>query len=211
MLLDWADEWRETMPCKGCGKKATGMVYKPFEFRSASLPDGEQMQVICISPQQGSRTLNSRAVRGKKYRFKEGTILTLEIGDEWVETMAVFKRYEPELEIVPGDLQELPKEPPKVAKLSEPTKARVPVTMAKPEPAVVKEPAPTPVAKPAPQSPPVSALKLSDAIKQKLIGAGFETRDELANDISKTAGKRIKAIRGIGPAALVQIRAAVYE
>jgi len=209
------------MACKGCGKKATGTVYKPFEFKSTSLPSGVQMQVICTSPQQGYRSLNSRATRGKKYRFKEGTILTLDVGDEWVVTMPLFERYEPEPEVVPGDLQELPREPPKVVKLSEPVKAKVPVTVAKPEPvpepAVVAkpkpepEPEPAPVAKMEPQSPPISALKLSDAIKQRLLDAGFETRGELITDISKTAGKRIKAIRGIGPAALVQIRQAVYE
>ncbi|GAG81749.1 unnamed protein product [marine sediment metagenome] len=208
-LLDWADEWRNSMACKGCGKKPTGTVYKPFEFQSTSLPDGEQMQVICTSPQQGYRSLNSRAVRGKKYRFKEGTILALEIGDEWVSTMPIFERYEPQPEVVPENLRELPKEPPKVVRLSEPVKAKVPVTVARKPTPVEEKPAPA-SPKPVTSSPPIDALKLSKAIKGRLLGAGFKTRDELAEDISKTAGKSIKAIKGIGPAALVQIRAAVF-
>lgn len=204
-LLDWIEDWRQNVAkCRGCGGTAKGKVFKPFEYRGSALPDGEQMQVICIAPQQGFRSLNSRATRAKKYRFKQGTVLTLDIGDEWVARHKDFERYIPDVPSE-GAAEQLPQAPPKVERLSYPVKSKVPVTVARKP---VAEPKPEAKQEPAPEG--VDDLDLSDTIKEKLTGAGFKNAVQLRDDIRKTAGKRIKAIKGIGPAALVQIREAVF-
>ena len=198
-IYDAIERWEMSRGCKGCGSKAKTRVFKPFGYDAPQLPGGEQMMVICNTPQQGYRTLNSRAVPGKTYRYKGGTILTLALGDEWVERHKHFDRYVPD----GPPAQALPKEPPKVEKLALPVEARVPVVAKPPMP----EPAPEPKA---PQSPSVHNIGLPETLAKKLEGAGFKTRADLRADIKATAGKRIKAIRGIGKVALVKIREAVF-
>jgi len=191
------------MPCKGCGKKAPAKVIKPLEFQGDMLPDGEQMMAICIAPQQGTRSMNSKAVPGKKYTFSQGTILTLERGDEWVVRHKDFERYIPPApeEKVP----ELPKKPPVVQKLAFPVEGQVPVRAARAEPE--PEPAPAPVTT---QDVPVASLGLSETIVNKLLAAGFETKGAIRQDVIANKGKKIRDIKGIGPAAFGQIQEAVF-
>jgi glycosyltransferase involved in cell wall biosynthesis len=198
-LLQWIEQKEEIM-CKGCGNKVKTRVVIPFSHRSEPLPDGEQMQVICIRPgMTGKVSMNSRAVRGKKYRYITGDILTVEIGDEWIARHTDFERYEPEQRPEPV---ELPKDPPAPPKLSFPIEGQVPVMVKHVEP----EPAPSPA------DPSVFDLGLSEALAKKLDAAGFHTRSALREDILKTAGKNIKAIKGIGNKSLelIEIKTAVF-
>jgi glycosyltransferase involved in cell wall biosynthesis/ribosomal protein L40E len=227
-LLQWVEQKEETMPCKGCGNKAKTRVVVPFSHRSEPLPDGEQMQVVCTHPGiTAFISMNSRAVRGKKYRYKTGTILAVEIGDEWMERHKHFERHTPEPQ---GVAAELPSAPPSPPKLPFPVENKVPVT-AKKRPTTKSE---DPDKKKCPvcgaqnehwwtvcrkcqsdlsteqADPSVFELGLSEALAQKLDTGGFRTKLALRNDILKTAGKSIKAIRGIGPKALIEIKTAVF-
>lgn len=201
-LLQWIEQKEEIM-CKGCGDNAKTQTVIPFSHRSEPLPNGERMQVICIRPDMvGKVSLNSRAVRGKKYRYITGDILDLEIGDEWVERHVDFERYVPEPTTEPV---ELPKEPPSPPKLAFSVESRVPVVAKRAEPAPPPDPA-------LPADPSVFDLGLSDGLAKKLDAAGFHTRSALSRDILRTAGKNIKAIKGIGDKSLelIEIKTAVF-
>jgi len=194
-LLDWIAGKEETM-CKGCGSKAKTRIVVPFEYRAEALPGGEQMQVICTQPGITAYvSINSRITRGKKYRYMTDTILTVDIGDEWIERHKHFERYTPKLETVQAELPQAPPSPPKLP---------VPVVESQ-APAVVKKPEPPP-------EPTVFEIGLSEALAKKLDAAGFHTRDALRRDIIKTAGKNIKAIKGIGNKSLelIEIKTAVF-
>jgi glycosyltransferase involved in cell wall biosynthesis len=200
-VVGWLENWEQNM-CKGCNKKANTRLVVPFSHRSEPLPGGEQMQVICIQPGiTGEISINSRVVRGKKYRYKTDKILTLDIGDEWMAKHKHFQRYI--ADPVPAQA-ELPKTPPSPPKLPFPVEGKVPV--------VAKRAQPEPEAKAPSQDadPSVFDLGLSESLAQKLDGGGFHTRSALSNDIRKTAGANIKKIKGIGPQALVAIRQAVF-
>lgn len=196
-IYDAVGVWEKNMACVGCKGKAKTRPFKPFGYDAPKLPNGKQMQVICNTNQQGYRSLNSRATTGKKYRYKGGTILTLDLGDEWVERHAHFDRYVADVSQV---AVELPRNPPKVDKLALPVVARVPVVarreMPEPEPQLA-------------QSPSVHDIGLPEALADKLNAAGFKTKTDLHKDIRATAGAGIKAIKGVGKVALVKIREAV--
>ena len=206
------------MPCSGCGKgrQPTGTVYNPYKFQAEALPNGEHMMVICTSPQQGTRSMNSRAVPGKKYLYKQGTILTLEIGDEWVAQHKDFERFIPEEEMV---AKELPKEPPTVEKLALPVKGPVPVTVRKSTPHAYNEVRENPdgMIERITSAEPVhievvsiDALDISDSLKDKLSGSDFADVDAIKNDIVFNKGRGLLDIPGVGKAALVKIQAAVF-
>jgi glycosyltransferase involved in cell wall biosynthesis len=201
VLLDWIAEKEEIM-CKGCGSKAKTQTIIPAASRAEQLPDGEQMQVICVAENiTGAISLNSKIVRNKKYRYKSGTILTLELGDEWVIRHKHFERYIPEPTV---PVAELPKAPPSPPKLPFPAGGTVPVVAKRADPVPETQPDADPMAAS------VHDIGLPEALAQKLEAAGFKTRGALREDIAQSAGKAIKAIKGVGNKALATIKQAVY-
>lgn len=236
-ILKWIEQKEADMGCKGCGSKAKTRVVVPFEYRSEALPGGEQMQVICVQPGiTGYISLNSRAVRGHKYRYRTGTILTLEIGDEWVVRHKHFERHIPEPQAQHVDL---PKAPPTPQKLPFPVESRVPVVAKREQTPIQESKAPqSQIADPSKkkcsscgaqnqswwtvchkcnadltssnQDQSVFDIGLPETLAQKLDNGGFHTKSALRADILKTEGKSIKAIKGIGPKALVEIKTAVF-
>jgi len=202
-VVAWLKEWEQnSMACKGCSKsKVNTRLVVPFSHKAEPLPGGERMQVICTQPGiTGKISMNSRAVRGLKYRYKTGDIFEVEIGDEWIAKHVHFERYIPEPVV---QAAEIPALPPQTPKLPFPVEGQVPVVAKRAEP----EPAPEPQQ---PSDPSVFDLGLSESLAQKLDRGGFKTKSALRADILKSAGATIKAIKGIGAKSLIEIKTAVF-
>jgi hypothetical protein len=199
------------MACKGCGKKAKT---KTFSGVGATVPanaprgDGEKMKVVYEGGREGDFSINSRAVRGKKYRkVRRGKVFVVEPGDEWIATVRDFRQVE---EIVAAPM--LGAEPIPTGPTVPPT---IEVVTGAPPP-----PPPPPEPEPEPEPPPpvvemTPVTSLSETLGGKVIdllqGGGFVNVEYVRHDLLKNRGRGILDIRGIGNVKLAEIRRAVLS
>jgi hypothetical protein len=226
-VYEYIERKEEAMACRGCGRKATTRTIKPggapqgtphaaVAPRKPGTPreDGERMLIVYDGLREGSFSLNSRVVRGKKYRISQGHPFEVERGDEWIATIQDFH------EVVEGAApQEVA--PPPLAQPAPPTVEMPTGAPERPTPMIdwlkpalelPKTKIPEPEPEPEPIFTPLSAI--ADAIGgQKVISAldaaGLSTVESLRHDILTNRGRAIMDVKGIGAATLAKIREAV--
>jgi glycosyltransferase involved in cell wall biosynthesis len=211
--LNIAYEWIERkekeikMACKRCGKGKSRTTGRPPNAQAAAMVvDGEDIVVICERDKEAYFSVNSKVVRGRKYRFKKGTIMTIPAGDAWITTMVGFRRMQ-QKELEP-EVIELPKEPQKPPAFE--------TTMAPP---VVATPEPVPDIKDIPPAPPPSdnghlpvevLADISHISPVALKQAGFKTIADVKRDIESNGGRGLLAIHYVGRKTVGKIKELIY-
>jgi glycosyltransferase involved in cell wall biosynthesis len=200
------------MACKKCGKGRSRSVksvsQRAAAARAAMVTDGEDVVILCERENEGYFSVNSKAVRGRKYRFKKGTVLTVPAGDAWIATMVGFRRLkQADLEPERVDLPKEPQKPPEFETTMPAPITAVPDIASMPN---IKEELPTSVPDGV-DAIPVDVLKdISHVNVAVFRGAGFETLGDVRKDIEDNGGRGILSLHYVGRRTLNKIKEVIY-
>lgn len=198
---DWMSDREKELKkmCKHCGN-GKGRTISNKTVRdptvAAAMRIGTDLTIVCTRAGTGYISVNSKAVRGRKYRVKSGTVFTVPPGDAWIMNLDGFEVLKEEEIITPTDepIGVLPD--PKVFEVQSVSTPIVDVPVSK-----------------APPPDPISVDFLSSISRvhpQYLREAGFSTFAQIRKEFKTNGGKKILAIKGIGRHVLSEIREAVY-
>lgn len=201
--------------------KATGHAANRPRKPGTPREDGEQMLIVYDGARQGSFSVNSRVVRGRKYRVTQGQPFEVERGDEWIGTIRdfheVMESAAPPREVAPPPLGR-PLAPSvematgAAGPASQPTPMidwlrpalEVPeVKQAEPEPEEGKEEEFTSLS--------TIAEAVGENVVELLIEAGLTAVEFLRHDILTNRGRAILDVKGIGQATLTKIKEVVLS
>ncbi len=207
------------MACKGCGKKAKAQTFGGVGAPTGAPRSGGNGKMIVqyTGGREGHFSINSKAIRGKKYRVSRFRPFEVEPGDEWIGTVKDFEEVAPEPPAAmigaepipvagprPPTIEVVTGEPPRRPKLSRPP----------PPPELPRPSEPEPEPEP-PQEvvemTPVSTLarELGSAVVNLLQGAGFVNVEYVRRDLLRNRGRGILDVKGIGASRLADIRKVV--
>jgi len=195
----WIARKEEELMCIGCGSSAKARR----SSRQKILPpivNGPDVVILCERPQTGEFSVNSKAVRGRKYRFAKGYQVTVPSGDAWIATMKGFSVVQPSRA---APAVELPVEPPKPPEIKPPAQQKVPVFK------VMEKPKPVPVTS-VPEGLDVLAQVERITVK-KLLDAGFKSLNDVRMDIMKNAGRKLLGIKGVGASTVARMGELVFD
>jgi hypothetical protein len=183
-ICDWIDEKERAMACGGCKNKAKGTTV--VQGQRIPVATGPDRVVVYEGPRQGSFTVNSVAIHGKKYRIQRGVPFTVPAADGvlLIERMAKqgYREILPE-DRVPGTV--IPEQPVIPAEVTVPNPQPEPVVAAE-----VEEKVPERVDD-------LHRLGLHFLIEDPLRAAGWTSVADIAFDIRAGDGAALKQVHGI--------------
>jgi glycosyltransferase involved in cell wall biosynthesis len=202
-VYKYIESKEKAMGCKGCGGRATGSRAtraNPQHIEGVIAMEGPEVYVVFDGHRAGGFSLNSKAVRGKKYRvFKDEPFLVVAADAEWIGKLEFFRIIKQQ-ELMPS-FPEKPPLPPLIEIGDMPTGAPDPSSLV---PAPRLEP--KPVSTPLPESPsPVTETSLNASelpgVSERMILAmkamGIETTQDLRLEFATNGTKRLKMIKGL--------------
>jgi hypothetical protein len=195
-LVDWIEQKEMQMACTGCKKKAKGTVV--VQGQRIPIPTGPDRVFVYEGPMEGSFSVNSAVITGKKYRITKGEPFTVPAGDAEYR----FGRMEKQ-----GYREILPEE--------QVQGARIPEQPIAPPEVIVPNPQPEPVvAEPEEEKVPervqdIGRLGLHYIIENILKDNGFTTVRDVAYFSRAADGEALLACKGISDKRLKVIREAV--
>jgi glycosyltransferase involved in cell wall biosynthesis len=201
----------EQMACKGCRRSARGRNATGQKMAAQEVVSGPDKMVVYIGRRTGDFSLNSKAVRGRKYRIRNGVPFTVPIRDAvWIGSMADFKIVEAHelVEMLPteqpvpptvGMIADVALELERVPKPTGPTLEPIPV------------PKPVPESKPTPSTP-LNAKNFSGISARMVLAMkamGITSVEKLKYELETNGDNRLIMIKGLKGAKIAKLKEAL--
>lgn len=221
---DWiAAKEEEIMGCCPPKQRAGGRVTNQNPPGAPQIEYEGQLHAVYRGPRGGGFGVNSRVMRGRKYRVTKDVPFPVEEGDEWILRLVGFEQYAegPQLmSSLPASLPEAPilEEMPLGAPKLYPDEPVLPPVSIGPMPLPVGPTAP--LQQPVDNGRMLSLLpgvdigelsSLTQAMVESLRSVGIHKVSDLAYDIEENAALRVLSARGVGPVRFEKLQEEIFE
>jgi hypothetical protein len=200
-LQGWIERKEYEMPCPSCREKRGSRTMPTIYQGQQTENPGTNLVVVYEGDKEGAFMIKSRVVPRRTYRIQRGQPMTISPGDDFIATMDGFRRVEREEQDRPA----LPTTPPVVPSVRLETPQPTPVTSfadaVRAEVAEALQPTNDGVMER------VGALRWVEL--DALHEVGFDSAEDIRQDLLENGGKRLLAIKGVGPSTLRKIRGIV--